>query len=82
MLRPLESPGRAYHTRFCPAGLRALERALAQIAAGEPQRVEQDHTLSTYDPRIPRVPLGAAVQAAIFGGEAPPGCEALVESIR
>lgn len=107
VLRPGESPGRAYHTRFCPAGLRALERALAQIACGVPARIEQDHTLSTYDPRLPLrgaleqggstgatpagkaqaeanpAPVGAIVQAAMFGGEdPPPELAPLVSSMR
>lgn len=34
MLDPDESAGRAYYTRFVPAGLRALRRAVDGIAAG------------------------------------------------
>jgi methionyl-tRNA formyltransferase len=44
-----ESPGRAYHTRFIPAGVWALSRALAGIAAGTPRRACQDHRMATYD---------------------------------
>jgi methionyl-tRNA formyltransferase len=44
-----ESPGRAYHTRFIPAGLRALERALSGIAAGDPRMVLQDPSLASYE---------------------------------
>lgn len=49
VLRPGESAGRAYHTRFIPAGLRALERALKSIALGTPRRIAQDESLATYD---------------------------------
>lgn len=52
VLMPGESPGRAYHTRFVPAALVALERALAGIAAGRPRRVPQDEQLATYDGRM------------------------------
>jgi methionyl-tRNA formyltransferase len=44
-----ESPGRAYHTRFVPAGLRALERAVAGIRAGNPRSVPQDLSLGSYE---------------------------------
>lgn len=56
VLKPGESPGRAYHTRFIPAGLRALQRALDGILAGHPRRVSQDSALATYDPRTPEHP--------------------------
>lgn len=49
LLRIGESPGRAYHSRFVPAGLRALERALAGIASGNPRMVPQDESLATYE---------------------------------
>lgn len=49
VLGPAESPGRAYHSRFIPAGLRALERALTGILAGKPRRVPQEAALATYD---------------------------------
>ena len=49
VLLPGESAGRAYHTRFCPAGLTALRRALLGILAGEPRRIRQDEALATYD---------------------------------
>lgn len=52
VLAPGESPGRAYHTRFVPAALRALERAIAGCLAGSPRRVPQDETTATYDPRF------------------------------
>lgn len=65
VLKPGESPGRAYHTRFVPAGLRALARALGGILAGQPRRVLQDETLATYEPRMdpntrPPVPANGA----------------------
>jgi formyltetrahydrofolate dehydrogenase len=44
-----ESPGRAYHTRFIPAALRALERALAGIQSGSPRSVEQDESAASYE---------------------------------
>ena len=44
-----ESAGRAYHTRYIPAGLRALERAVAGIRAGMPRRVPQDEAAATYE---------------------------------
>ena len=49
LLKPGESPGRAYFSRFLPAGLRALDRAIVGILAGRPRRVEQDESLSTYE---------------------------------
>lgn len=49
VLHPDESPGRSYHTRFVPAGLRALRRALEGVRAGAPRRVPQEHALATYD---------------------------------
>lgn len=52
VLAPGESPGRAYHTRFQPAGLRALERALEGVLFGRPRRVPQDEALATYDRRL------------------------------
>ncbi|HPZ99577.1 MAG TPA: hypothetical protein PLT93_15700, partial [Phycisphaerae bacterium] len=55
VLRPGESPGRAYHTRFVPAGLRALARAVEGILAGTPRRVTQDEHLATYDARHPNI---------------------------
>jgi len=50
VLSPGESPGRAYYTRFVPAGLRALRRALEGVRAGTPRRVPQDPALATYEP--------------------------------
>lgn len=44
-----ERPGDAYRGRYIPAGLRALERALDGIAAGNPRRVAQIEELATYD---------------------------------
>jgi hypothetical protein len=44
-----ESPGRAYHTRFVPAGIRSLERAVAGIVAGHVRRVLQEHELASYE---------------------------------
>lgn len=49
VLKPGESAGRAYHTRFVPAGLRALDRAVRGVLAGRPQRRPQDHALATYE---------------------------------
>jgi methionyl-tRNA formyltransferase len=49
VLRSGESPGRAYHTRFVPAGIRALGRAVAGIAADAVRRVPQDPDLATYE---------------------------------
>jgi methionyl-tRNA formyltransferase len=40
--------GRLYRERLVPAGVRALVRALAAIAAGVPRRVAQDETAATY----------------------------------
>ena len=58
ILDPDESPGRAYHARFVPAGLRALMRALLAIAASSPARSAQDNRLATYDGKFqPRPPL-------------------------
>ncbi len=105
VLAPGESPGRAYHGRFCPAGLRALERVLGQIKAGTVERRIQDPSLATYDPRWPRdgagptnpvgtpktshepeaPPLGALVQAAVFGSDeldGPHPAEELVRAMR
>ena len=44
-----ESPGRAYHTRFIPAGLRALARAIEGIIGGQPRQAIQDESLATYE---------------------------------
>jgi len=52
LLAPGESPGRAYYTRFVPAGIRALMRALLGIQAGSPNRLIQDNALSSYDGRF------------------------------
>lgn len=54
VLKPGESAGRAYHTRFVPAGLRALDRSLRGIASGSPRRVPQDECLATFDPIMVR----------------------------
>ena len=48
-LVPGESPGRAYHTRYIPAGLRALERAVAGIRAGTIRRVPQHEAAASYE---------------------------------
>ena len=84
VLSPDESPGRAYHTRFVPAGIWALARALAGIAAGSPRRAFQDHRLASYDgPCRPalasvgaRPPVGGpmATPAPAFGQPPPEGC--------
>lgn len=52
ILVPGESAGRAYHTRFVPAGCRALATALAFIRIGHPRRWRQDEALATYDPKM------------------------------
>ncbi len=39
----------AYATRFVPAALRALERALSGVVRGAPRRVPQDPRLATYE---------------------------------
>ena len=54
VLRPGESAGRAYHTRFVPAGLRALRRALEGVRTVTPRRAPQDPSLATYDGRFVR----------------------------
>lgn len=48
VLKPGESAGRAYHTRFIPAGIIALERALRGIASCVPKRIAQDEALASY----------------------------------
>lgn len=52
VLCPGESAGRAYHSRFIPAGLTALERAVRGILAGRPRSVPQDEALASYEPAI------------------------------
>lgn len=52
LLKPGESAGRAYHTRFIPAGLRALERALRSIRRGLPNRTAQEAGLETWQGRF------------------------------
>ena len=52
ILVPGESAGRAYHTRFVPAGYRALSTALIAILFGIPRRFPQNEALATYDPKI------------------------------
>ncbi|MCW8128892.1 MAG: formyl transferase [Planctomycetota bacterium] len=49
LLNPGESPGRAYHTRYQPAGLAALARALDGILAGSPRRAPQEEALASYE---------------------------------
>lgn len=49
LLAPDESAGRAYHTRFVPAGVRALQRALVGILCGLPRRIIQDEALASYE---------------------------------
>lgn len=48
-----QRPRDAYLYRFQPAGLRALTRALAGIAADNPRRVPQEHALATLAPQRP-----------------------------
>lgn len=52
LLKPGESAGRAYHSRFVPAGLRSLRRAIGAIHRDEVQRRDQDESLATFDPLI------------------------------
>jgi len=49
LLDPKESPRRAYHTRFIPAGIRALERAVWEIFRDRPRRVPQEPVLASYE---------------------------------
>lgn len=49
LLNLSESPGRAYHTRFVPAGVRAFERAVKGVLIGDPRRVKQEAGLGTYE---------------------------------
>ena len=58
LLKPGESPGRAYHTRFVPAGVTALAAALLAIRDGHPVRVAQDDSLSTYESFCPAFSAG------------------------
>lgn len=44
-----ELPRSAYEHRFKPAGLRALQRALAGVLNDNPRRIPQDEELATYD---------------------------------
>ena len=55
VLHPDESHGRAYHTRFIPAGLRALRRAVDGIANGCVRCDPQDEQLATYDGKLATV---------------------------
>lgn len=57
LLKTFESAGRAYHTRFLPAGIRALQRAVAGIVLGEVRRLAQDHELATYESLFPPMPV-------------------------
>jgi len=59
VLHPAESPGRAYHSRYVPAGLRALRRAVEGILRGTPRRVPQDESLATYDTWLTPLDLAA-----------------------
>ena len=52
MLDPDESAGRAYYTRFVPAGLRALRRAVDGIAASMVRCKPQDESLATFDGKL------------------------------
>lgn len=48
-LDPGASPGRNYHERLAPAGLRCLERALDALTRGHVRRVAQDERAATYE---------------------------------
>lgn len=50
---PSASPGRNYHTRFVPAGLRALRRAVGALARGEVWREPQEERLASYESLLP-----------------------------
>jgi methionyl-tRNA formyltransferase len=54
------APRDLFHCRMVPAGLRALERALAGILEGRPRRIPQEHEIATYDGWLsrPDVALG------------------------
>lgn len=58
LLLPGESAGRAYHTRFVPAGVRALRRAVAAITAVSARSVAQDESLATYESFAPAADAG------------------------
>lgn len=51
VMKPGESAGRAYYSRFVPAGLRALERALRSVRRGLPNRIAQEAWLESYQGR-------------------------------
>jgi hypothetical protein len=77
LLRPGESPGRAYHGRFVPAGVRALARAVGGIYLGHPRRVAQDPDLASYEsfhPSNPResAPISPPVPQTAPGPAEPP----------
>lgn len=43
------SPGRNYHSRFVPAGIRSLARAIDGVLRCEPRKVPQEHELGSYE---------------------------------
>jgi methionyl-tRNA formyltransferase len=47
---PDDTVGSLYFNTLFPMGVDALSEAVAMVAAGSPPRVEQDHSLSTYEP--------------------------------
>ncbi len=49
VLAPGERPGVAYRSRFQPAALRALGRALRSVSTGTVRRLDQDPALATYE---------------------------------
>ncbi|MCA9086087.1 MAG: hypothetical protein KDA81_18645 [Planctomycetaceae bacterium] len=51
VLKPGESAGRAYHTRFIPAAVEALRTALWRLSINRRPKV-QDEALATYDGRF------------------------------
>jgi methionyl-tRNA formyltransferase len=47
---PDDTVGSLYFNQLFPMGVEALSDAVAMVAAGNAPRVEQDHSLSTYEP--------------------------------
>jgi methionyl-tRNA formyltransferase len=47
---PDETMGNLYFNKLFPMGVDALSEAVALVAAGKAPRLEQDHSLSTYEP--------------------------------
>jgi len=55
-VRPEDTASTLWRDNLFPMGLRLLRAAVDEIASGTITRVEQDHTLATWEPSITGAP--------------------------